>query len=238
MRVTRRILSVGLAAGLLASALGAVPALAQDVSPAGALATPEDAVRAYLLGIADADAAEILAAAAVDEMATGVDFTAYVDRLRAWTLFGPAPATHPLLTDFNLAQQQGQILGQAKMLVYGLLTDLELDGSTIAPVDAAWADALVQQLDLSRLAAIEVGDIAFPLPDKAQDERILANAARQAAIYGADELTERLAEVSLEGRDWLVGFTLMRYGDTWKVSSQTSPLGGTTALGTPTPADG
>ena len=236
MRIIRRIISMGLAAGLLAGALGTLPAPAQDTSPAGGLATPEDAVRAYLQGVADADAAEILAASAVDQMATGMDFTAYVERLQAWGFFAPAPATHPLLTDFNLAQQQGLLLGQAKMLIYGLLTDLELDGSTIAPVDAAWADALVAQLDLTRLAGIEVGAIAFPLPDRAKDERILANAAKQAAIYGADELTERMAEISLEGRDWLVGFTLLRYGDVWLVSSQTSALGGTPSFGTPLPA--
>lgn len=235
MRMIRRILSMGLAAGLLTGALGGVPALAQDTS--SGLATPDDAVRAYLQGVADADAAQILAASAVDQMATGVDFTAYIDRLQAWTLFAPAPATHPLLTDFNLAQHQGLLLGQAKMLIYGLLTDLELDGSTIAPVDAAWADALVAQLDLTRLAGIEVGDIAFPLPDMAQNERMLASAAKQAAIWGADELTERMAQISLEGRDWLVGFTLLRYGDEWRVSSQSSPLGGTTSMGTPTALD-
>ena len=64
------------------------------------------------------------------------------------------------------------------------------------------------------------------------DARYLENAARLASIYGADESTERVALFSFEGNYYYLGFTLLRYGDNWKISSQTSPLAGTSALGT------
>jgi len=58
------------------------------------------------------------------------------------------------------------------------------------------------------------------------------------AVQGADELTERVALVMLEGQGYLVGFTLLRYGDGWKVSSQSPPLAGTPSTGVATPVDG
>jgi hypothetical protein len=69
----------------------------------------------------------------------------------------------------------------------------------------------------------------------ATNERYLANAAAQAAVYGADELTERLALLELDGDTYGLGFTLLRYGDRWLVSGQSSPIAGTSALGTAAP---
>src|SRR4051794_24141369 len=58
----------------------------QSASPAAgvSLATPEEAVAAYLTALAAGDVDALLAATAVDEMATGFDLVAYVDRLRAF----------------------------------------------------------------------------------------------------------------------------------------------------------
>ncbi len=38
-----------------------------------------------------------------------------------------------------------------------------------------------------------------------------------------------------EGQTYSSGLTLLRYGDSWLVSSQSSPIGGTSTLGTATP---
>ena len=40
---------------------------------------------------------------------------------------------------------------------------------------------------------------------------------------------------SFEGQTYSLGFTLLRYGDDWLVSSQSSPIGGTSTIGTATP---
>lgn len=234
MRGSPRMLAMGMALGLLATALGALPAVGQ-ATPAGP-ATPEDAVRAYLQGVANADPDAVLDASAVDAMASGVDFVGWVDRLHAWMPFqAPVPATDPFLVELNRAQQASQLLSQTRMLLYGLLTDVELDGSPVAPVDAAWAQGLADQLDLARLAELEIGEIAPPDPELMSGERYLDLVAKQAAVYGADELTERVALIALDGRSYVVGFTLMRYDDAWLVSSQSSAIGGTPATGAPIP---
>ena len=102
-------------------------------------------------------------------------------------------------------------------------------------MDREWAEAFVSQVDPERLAGLEVVDIRFPDAEFEDDPRYLENAAERASIYGADELTERLALISFEDQLYDVGFTLLRYGDDWKVLSQVSPLGGMSALGTARP---
>ena len=230
-RIGRRVVRVGLLASLLMTV--GMPATGQGHP---SLATPEDAVREYLAGVAEANAERILGASAIDEAAMGFDFEGNVEALRAFLPFQSlAPSDHPFFVDANRAQQTYRILLAVQMLAYGLLAGLEIDGAAIAPVDREWAGTFVSQLDPSRLADLEVVDVRFPNAEFEADERYLDNAAAQAARYGADELTERLALVSFEDGLYAVGFTLLRYGDDWKVISQVSPLAGTSAMGTATP---
>lgn len=199
-------------------------------------ATPDEAVREYMAGVAAADAGRILDVSAIEEMAEGHRFAESVDRLKA---FMPhlmlAPAEYPLYVDINRVQRTDEILGQVLMLSYGLLSGETIDGSPLAPVDKAWADAFVAQVDPARLADITVMDARFPHPDLEASERYLETAAALASTYSADELTERLVLFSFEGQTYGLGFTLLRYGGSWLVSSQSSPIGGTSTLGTATP---
>jgi len=199
-------------------------------------ATPDEAVREYMAAVAAADAGRVLEASAIDEMAEGHRFAESVDRFKA---FMPhlmmAPAEYPFYVEVNRAQRADEILRQVLMLDYGLLSGETIDGSPLTPVDGAWAEGFVAQVDPARLAGIEVMDARFPNPDLEVSERYLENAGALAATYSADELTERLVLFYFEGRTYALGFTLLRYGDTWLVSSQSSPIGGTSTFGTATP---
>src|SRR5690606_13082527 len=149
--------------------------------------------------------------------------------------FSLAPTEYPMFGEMNRYQQAAQILAQVRNLTYGLLSDETIDGRIIAPVDEAQIAAFVASVDPSRLAGLTVLDVRLPEPEAVTDERFVEIMARSAASYGADEMTERLALVEFEGETWGVGFTLIRYGDTWRVSSQQSVLGNTTAFGTAEP---
>ncbi|MFN8619977.1 MAG: hypothetical protein U0869_04390 [Chloroflexota bacterium] len=241
MRSARRLVQLGFSALLLAGALGgvALPTAAAAPSPAVATmpgyATPEDAVTAYLEAVKAADIEGVLATAAIDEMAQGFDFVAQVDRLRVWMPNLPAPATDPFLTEMDRIQLQSQLLSQTRGLVYGLLTDLDMQNPSVVQADADWAKALVAQLDLSRLAGLEIGPIADPAAELSNSQKVADSFAKQAAIYGADELVERVATIGLDGKAYQVGFGLIRYGDTWKVTYQVSNLAGMPATGAPLP---
>jgi hypothetical protein len=200
------------------------------------LATPEDAIRAYLAGVAAADVTRVLDASAVDQMSSGFQFDLQVDRLQAMQLTQSlAPATDPFYVGVNQAVQRSWLLGQVRNLAYSLLSTEAIDGNIIVPADTARAEAFAASVDPSRLSGLTVQDIRFPNAALEHDARYLANAATLAGIYGADEMTERLALVSLDGTSYTIGFTLLHYGDDWRVSSQSSALAGTSALGTAQP---
>lgn len=244
MRIGRRSLLItlvmALAAGVPASSSapqapdqGATSPAAADSTAGMRFTTPEEAIRHYMAGVAAADLTMILESTAIDQMSDGYRFDLATDRLGALVLHGSlAPADHPFYREVNRALRSQAIASQALMLVYSLLWSQQVDDSPIVPADQARADAFIAQVDPSRLRGLAVVDIGFPNPDLEEDELYLRNATRKAAVFGADESTERFVLVSFEGGLFVAGFTLLRYGSDWRVASQDSPLQGTSPLGT------
>jgi hypothetical protein len=203
---------------------GGAPAVAVAVADLTA-ATPEDAVKAYLAGLAKGNAAALLAATSSAQQATRVQFDAYVDRLKAFTpMVMAGPASDPFYAEVNRAQLQGQLLEQARMLAYSLLDDQVTSANLVSPVDAAWATTFATTTSTAKLAGLTVTEVAFPLASKKDDATLKAAWAKSAAAWGADEQTERIALLTLDGRTWLAGFTLLRYGSGWGVSNQAANL--------------
>jgi hypothetical protein len=234
-----------LAVAAAAPAGGGTPASpgTEAASPAASgttgagFASPEAAIRAYLAAVAAGDVEAILAASAAEEMARGFRFDLQAERLRSMMLATSlSPAEYPMFADINVAAQSFWLLGQVRNLVYGLLSGEEIDGRPIMVVDdPARVERFVANVDPSRLAALAVEDIRFSNAAFEDDPRWLENAARTAATYGADELTERLVLFSLGDQLYDLGFTLLRYGDGWKVANQNANLAGTSAFGTARP---
>ena len=205
------------------------------VSGAGAaeLSTPEAAVKAYIEAVAAHDLDRILAASAVDAMSANYDFEGFVDRQKALTAVTPVPSTDPMLVSINRATFAAQIARQVQFLTYGLLDTSSLEHWRPHVMDRTDAAAFANDINPARLEALTIGDISAPqLPVESQ-ERDLAFAAGEALIYGADEHAERGAVINFEGASYVIGFTLLRYGDTWGVSSQSSPILGTNPMGSP-----
>lgn len=229
----RTLLVVPMALALLGAATGSTAA--QGTTDDG-FASPEEAITAYLGGVAAGDLEQVLAASAIKEMASGFRFDLQADRLGAFLpVISLGPADDPLFVALNEARQTASLTQQIQLFTYDLLSDATIDGTVIAPVDAAWAETFAAQVDPARLAGIAIEDIRFSNAELEQNERYLENAARQAAVYGADEQTERLVLFAFEGDLYDLGFTLLRYGDGWKVASQVAPLAGTSSLGTARP---
>ena len=212
---------------------GLFAALFVSGAAASDLTTPQAAVAAYLDGVASHDLAAVLAASAVEPMSEQFDFPAYVDRYQMLNVAVPAPATDPMLVAINRANFTAQIAKQVQFLTYGLLSTVYIDHGRPLTMDAAGASAFAAEIDPSRLEALVVRQIGeFDLPADKQP-RYRANAAAQAVTYGADEQVELGAVLDFEGATYQVGFTVLRYGQTWGVSSQSSALVGTSSLGTP-----
>lgn len=193
-------------------------------------ASPEGAIREYLEGVAHADLERILRTTAVDEMSRAFRFDLLVDRIRAFSPTAPGPAHAPFFADIQEASWIAERLGQVRWLAYSLLAPETLEEAinlaVTTDVDARWADDLQAELDPSRLSSLVVVDIGLPEPELSRHPRNLANLARSASMYGADEQTDRVALFTFEDDLYAVGFSLLRYGAGWKVLSQSSPISG------------
>ncbi len=198
--------------------------------------TPEAAVSQYMEAVAKADAAELVQACAIDEASTRFRFDLQAERLKAIvsTTTYLFPSDYHFYAEMNKSVQSALIFGQVRGLEYSLLQSVPVD-QVITPVDLARAQQYVKDVDPSRLADMKVVSIKLPSPKLANDARNIKNWAAIANVYGADEMTERLALFQWNGKDYEVGFTLLRYGGDWKVLSQMSNLAGIGGNGTADP---
>lgn len=232
------ILIIFLAASLLGMSLIAT---AQGDGDAPTFAAPEDAITFYLDALIQGDVAAILQATAVNEMSENFDFERHVNRLRALTIQSPAPSEYSLFVEINKVQFTGQILGQVKNLTYALLaTEKDIVAGQFVPIEPEGTTQFRDEVDPARLAGLEIMAIGAPFPDRLNSERNQEIFNELAQIYGADEQTERVVLFQFEGNIYYMGFTLLRYGDDWKISNAAALLGGTSPSGAPeptTPAD-
>jgi hypothetical protein len=199
-----------------------------------AFKTPEEAITSYLAGVAQGDLRKILEACAIDEMSENFKFDVYIERLRAFVPFqSPAPANDPFYVELNKAQISSQISSQVKLFTFSLLSTENVIGGSTIMMDVERATSFMKAVDPKRLAKLEVKKIALPNKTLMSSTRYLDNAAKIAHVYGADESTERVVLFSFEQNYYFLGFTLLRYGENWKISSQNSALANTSALGAP-----
>jgi len=215
--------------------MGSLSAL-QPPSPPTLFTTPEDAIRHYVAGVAAGDVTQILQACAVEEMATNFRFDRYTERLGVLLpTQALAPADHPLYIEMNRAQLTAQHLNRVKILTYSLLAEEPVADAAPIRIDAARTTQFLNAVDPQRLATLTVEQIALPNAMVMASELYQENTARAAAVHGADEWSERMTLIRFAGDTYLLGFTLVRYGESWKISEAVSPLAGTNPLGAAEP---
>lgn len=220
--------------------LGSTIATAQD-SADESFATPEEAVTFYLQAVTEADVSRIMQTFAIDEMSENFSFDLYVERLQILTPQSPAPSDYEFFVEINRAQFTSQLLFQTKNFVYGLLaTDKSVTEGQVMLLEPEGFALFALEVNPERLAGLEVVSIDVPFPDMLASDMAQRNSAEQARMYGADELVDRVALLQFEGDYYFSGFSLLRYGEEWKISVLTSPISGASAMGSPmstTPED-
>ena len=210
------------------------PAAAQGQTASVSFKSPEDAITAYIQGFAKGDTSKILQACAVDEMSSKLSFTLYTARIGALLPYvSPAPSDYPFYADMNKAQLSWQLLVQARTFAYGLLsTEDTASGKTIT-IDAARTAQFIKDVDPARLAQIQLKEIRTPKMNTDSTATIAATEAKTAHLYGADESTDRVALFSFESNYYDIAFTILRFGDNWKISTASSQMVGTPNLYAP-----
>jgi hypothetical protein len=216
----------------LTAAPSQTPVQAVDVT----FKTPEETITYYFDGIMQNNLSKILQACAINEMGEKFNFAMHVERLGG--VMAPAqflsPTDYAFYSELNKVTVSSQILNQVKFFTYGLLSSEKVDdGSLILNMDSARVNKFIQDVNPRKLSNIEIKKIGLPNKTLMNDPKYIENAKKSASLYGADESTERVALFSFEQSYYYIGFTLLRYGENWKISSQGSPLANTNVLGTP-----
>lgn len=202
------------------------------------LDTPEAAVEAFLSGVAANDLDAVLAASAVDERAAGYDFVASIIRIRS---FNPVinvqvPVDGEFSIEINRTKYAGMVAQSVQLLGWSLLADVPIEPITTPVEDEAWPAEFAASVDLAGLAELAVIEVAAPTPSITESDRHIENLAVMAALVGADEQVDRVAFVDLDGETFVVPFTLLRYGSTWKVADLNSAITGLSILPVAHPA--
>ncbi len=197
------------------------------------LSTPESTVEAYIAAVASRDFNAVLATTATDQAAENFNFVAMVERLGVLTAFIGAPSTDPFFVAINRGKSVGQISQQLQMFIYGLMTTNGVAEGQTVKMDAGEAQDFVDVLRLERLNGLKLEKVAIPDPSTMNGERYQLLMTKMAKPYGGDAATERVALVSFEGLDFLIGFTLIEFKGEWRVLRQDSGLSGLGSLGAP-----
>ena len=230
MQTKRVALLVGFLALITVGCLG----VGGIVKPAAAVyKTPEDAINAYLEGVAKNDTQKVLQACAINEMGEKFQFDLFTERLGGVIITSQlSPTDYPFYVETNKAQLTYQITSRLKILAYSLLSSENVaEGVTLLGMDAKKTAKFMKDVDPKKLSSLKVEEIRLPNKKLMDGAQYQDNADKSARIYGADEQTERVALFSFDGDDYFVGFTLLRYGDSWKISNPISNLANTSAMG-------
>lgn len=220
----------GLVALLVWIALSAAgPSRAADAD----LSTPEGAIAAYIDGVARRDMNAVIAASSADEMSEHYDFAASVDSNQMLHVTMPMPTGDPIFVEINRMGFVAQVGFQVKLLAYGLMTNNGILDGTGQKMDVGEATDLASAVRADRLSDLKLVEVIIPKPEMLNRKSVQKSFVRKAGIYGADELTERVAAVSFEGQTYGIGFGLLRYGGSWGIMSQTSNVAGLDMMGVP-----
>lgn len=196
--------------------------------------TPEDAIYGYIAAVAKQDFNAVLSTTAVERKSKNYDFLYQAKRWNAMTVSAQMPTTSPFFIDIDRAMFTVNYARQLQYLTYSLMsTNKIIEGFNVGPIkDTTIADDFVSIVQSKRLSDLSIVKIGIPYPSVINKDITQLNFVKQAKIYGADTMTERVALLSFSGLKYMIGFGILRYGDDWLIDSQTSNFAGTDPLGT------
>lgn len=238
------ITSVVLAVAMVLSLTGVFGASAGS-GASKSFSTPEDAINYFVNCIKNEDIEGALSACAINEMARGFNYKAYLERLRVglpltMTLL---PSEYKEYLQYDTVKLKQQIESQMMGFIISLglpdkYSDL-LDGKTM-PLNSDKIADQVQDV-FNSLKPTDFKDLKIDEIDKAGQHDTATNRENQqrmAKIYGADD--EQFRSVLYEYNDsyYMSGFTLIEYNGGWMISSLTDPLASTSTLGCATKLSG
>lgn len=194
--------------------------------------TPEKAIEYFVSAIAENDLSKAFEACNINEYGEKFDYAAYTESVGA-ILPAPAvgaPSEYAMYAELNRYTQANSLSTQIKGFAYSFFTELGIADSTQLE-SADQASALVDAVDPSKLKGLVIVRMDVPYPNTMNQEETKALFKQYAAMYGADDQTERIVLYELDGKHYCGGFTLLQYGKDWKISLLNSTVANQAAAG-------
>lgn len=193
-------------------------------------ATPEKAITYFMKSLINNKVSNAFKVCAVNDYSEKYNFNAFSKRLDSISyLQSMAPAEYQLYVELNKIECLARIGKQIKLFYYSILSgENDLIEPKYTPSDGE-IEKFIQAVDPKRLSVLEVISIDKPL--LVDDERYKKNASASAQCFGANDATERVALLKFNNDFYIIGFYLIKYGSSWKISSLCSPLANTPMYG-------
>ncbi len=207
-------------------------ALAQGETPV--FSKPEDAINHFVAALSENDLQKALQACAVEEYAQGYDFAGMMDRMKSFMpIQQMAPSEYGLFAEMNRITAMGMLVNQMKMMVYSFFVPEVKEGITMYVGGGAdEAKKFAEAVDPGKLKNLKLLRIDPPMQNILYSEKNIESFQKVAKFYGAQDMTERIVLYELDGKIYLGGFGLLRYGDGWKIQRLYSNLAGSSVAGT------
>jgi hypothetical protein len=193
--------------------------------------TPEECIRYFADRLSVNDLAGCFAACAINET-DRVDFIRYTKYLNAIVASTPLPGSTPMFMQMNSIMKMSQIAFQMKIMIYRMCSNLPVVDQVVSSPSDDDLSLFVSNTNARNLAGLKVEKIRLSVSAEIlNSERARTNAVRQAAVYGADDSTERVVLYKLRDRWFKGGIRLLKYGKYWKIDSLLSSYSGIPAGG-------
>lgn len=198
--------------------------------PEESFATPESAISYFLYSLKENDLRKAFAACAIDEYSQGFDFEAYTNRMNAFIFYSsPAPSDYPFYIELTKCERMAHLSKQIKFFCFSLFaTEKEYHTAITDPTKERIA-AFIRTSNPAGLSGLEI--ISIDKPELVEHERHKSNEKTRAKCFGAQDGTERIALLKLNGEFYYSGFHLLQYKKSWKIDELYSSLVGTSPLG-------
>jgi hypothetical protein len=210
---------------------------AQTIEDAG-YTSPEDAVKAYLDGLRNADLEKMVGTFAVESYVDNFNLRAQIERLHTYMETVPIklPNTNEFFRKINIENHKNRIILEIYNQ-YITWSQPNLSEKRYTPIrleGAAEISMLLNKLEdagneakLKSLKTLKIREFISPgkVNDRYDSEANQKNLTAQKIVLGADEYQSVVALVEVEQQFYLFCFDAALYGRKWRISSLSGNIG-------------
>jgi len=194
---------------------------------ATSFATPEAVVEHFVKSVAADDLDATMQAFAIDDQATHFDFAIQARRLGEYDPTSmDAPARYKMYVRTNAFAAMDHAAGRVVAFVTAFLIDpAEIARLEEGPRDAdaaARAMATLQGMDSNKLRGLKLVRVDVPHKPLMSKADVLQLLKEQGSVWGAQTMTERIALLQLADQHYICGFSILKYGRSWRIHDLTS----------------